>query len=718
MVTILFFVDVPENVSGQVTQEWVVRYDGNLDTQYIVSAMDVDSQGNVFVTGRYPDPVTATDYVTVAYDTDGNELWVSSYDGLTSNDDVPYDIVVDENSGNVYVTGYSRVSNYRFEIDTVAYNSTGSELWAKSYHGILDDYGFDIGKAIALDNSGNVIVVGRTYDSGEHDFDYITLKYTPTGDLSWSAKYDGSAGLFDRAWAVTSDSEDNVYVTGVSDTLYFHDSETPDVDPAYITIKYDSSGTELWTARYDGPGGDLDDARDIIFDSSGKIYVTGLSVGSGTEEDYATVAYDTDGNELWVSRYDGSASGFDNAHNMAMDNLGNIYVVGKSQRSQYNFDLTVVGYDSTGSELWVTNYNGPQNKNDTGYAIAVDILGDIYVTGLTAGSFNDHDYVTIKYDSSGSEQWVKTYNGLGNYWDRGLDIDVDSQLNVYVTGESVGLGNLSPMQRLDYTTIKYSQDYSSSPPAAMAGLDQIVVREATVDFDGSDSFDFNGSIVSYDWDFGDGTTHATGSQPAHVYTTSGTYDVILTVTDTSGMQGSDRCIINVESPTLDLDMGWNLISLPTIQTKTQISDVLASIDGDYSAVNWYDASDPSDPWKHFLSDKPPSMNDLSDLDHTKGLMIKIDAPSGTSLELGGYNPPSSQSISLYPGWNMVGYPSLTEYTRADGLNNLDFGVHINGIQRYDAAKQKWGDMGPSDSFKIGEGYWIYATGNCVWDVPL
>jgi chitodextrinase len=55
----------------------------------------------------------------------------------------------------------------------------------------------------------------------------------------------------------------------------------------------------------------------------------------------------------------------------------------------------------------------------------------------------------------------------------------------------------------------------------------------TIDFDGGDSDDPDGSIVSYDWDFGDGTFGA-GVAPSHAYAAAGSYDVSLTVTDDQG----------------------------------------------------------------------------------------------------------------------------------------------------------------------------------------
>jgi len=85
------------------------------------------------------------------------------------------------------------------------------------------------------------------------------------------------------------------------------------------------------------------------------------------------------------------------------------------------------------------------------------------------------------------------------------------------------------------------------PPVADAGPDQTVLVNETVQFNGSGSCDPDGEIVSYYWDFGDGT-NATGVAPTHVYTTNGTYTVTLTVTDNNRATDNDTCNITVNIP--------------------------------------------------------------------------------------------------------------------------------------------------------------------------
>jgi parallel beta-helix repeat protein len=166
-----------------------------------------------------------------------------------------------------------------------------------------------------------------------------------------------------------------------------------------------------------------------------------------------------------------------------------------------------------------------------------------------------------------------------------------------------------------------------------------------------------------------------------------------------------------------LNEGWNLISLPLLQSDQNLTKVLENIDGYYDAVQWHDNTDSTNPWKHHKIGKPFG-NDLHKLNETMSFWIHITQPGATTFLYNGTQPISNQTIGLQKGWNMVGYPSLTNHNRTVGLNNLEFGKEIDAIQWFDSSTKTWNDMGGEDSFEIGDGYWIHAKTDCVWEVPL
>jgi hypothetical protein len=206
---------------------------------------------------------------------------------------------------------------------------------------------------------------------------------------AWVARYNGPGNGTDYATALAVDSQGNVYVTGWSwgsGTNY-----------DYATVKYDANGNELWVRRYNGPGNSGDAAYALAVDSQGNVYVTGRSIGSGTGFDYATIKYDANGNELWVRRYNSPGNGGDAALALAVDSQGNVYVTGVSEGSGTGRDYATIKYDANGTQLWVRRYNGPGNSEDVARALAVDRQGNVYVTGWSIGSGTGDDYATIKY---------------------------------------------------------------------------------------------------------------------------------------------------------------------------------------------------------------------------------------------------------------------------------------------------------------------------------
>ncbi|UCF08128.1 MAG: right-handed parallel beta-helix repeat-containing protein, partial [Thermoplasmata archaeon] len=127
--------------------------------------------------------------------------------------------------------------------------------------------------------------------------------------------------------------------------------------------------------------------------------------------------------------------------------------------------------------------------------------------------------------------------------------------------------------------------------------------------------------------------------------------------------------------------GWNLISIPMIQIEQNLTRVLGSIDGLYDAVQWYDITDTNDHWKHNRVGKPFG-NDLFELNETRGFWIHITQPGATIFIYNGTQLISNQTIILHPGWNMVGYPSLSSKNRTAALNNLTFGTHVDAVWTY------------------------------------
>jgi len=178
-------------------------------------------------------------------------------------------------------------------------------------------------------------------------------------------------------------------------------------------------------------------------------------------------------------------------------------------------------------------------------------------------------------------------------------------------------------------------------------------------------------------------------------------------------------IILYNGTLLDLEPGWNLISLPRSQLDTNIGIVLRSIEGRYDSVQWYNTTDNNDHWKHNQVLKLPYMNDLNNLNHMIGFWLHITDSEKISLVVFGDELSSDQNISLYPGWNLVGYPSKSNKTRDVALDNLFYGSDVDSIWTFNATTQKWIELDEAtDFFEVGNGYWVHSKITDVWNVPL
>jgi len=253
----------------------------------------------------------------------------------------------------------------------------------------------------------------------------------------WVARYNGQAHFYNEANSITVDKSGNIYVTGKSEAIYLKSD--------YATIKYNPAGVIQWENKFNGLKDSIDIPYSIVLDHNNNVYVTGKSYGNGTDYDITTIKYNPSGVQQWTQRYNSNFNGSDVGRYIAVDNLNNVYVTGES-----NQDIVTIKYNSNGIIQWIKSYNGPGNGTDSPNSMKIDNKGNVYITGQSVGNGSDLDYVTIKYNTSGIQQWVQRYNGTYNSEDQSNSLDVDFSGNVYITGESYY------NNRLSCITIKYN----------------------------------------------------------------------------------------------------------------------------------------------------------------------------------------------------------------------------------------------------------------------
>jgi len=426
---------------SQVTEEWAVRKNGPGNLGDGAQSTAVDGSGNVYVTGHSMGIGSGDDYSTIKYNSSGVQQWEARYNGPGNSTDASYQVKVDV-SGNVYVTGSSRSGATAGTEDfaTIKYNSAGVQQWASRYNGTGNST--DAAYQIIVDISGNVYVTGTSSGSGTGN-DYATIKYNSSGVQQWVQRYNGPGNSTDEAYRIAVSDSGNVYVTGYSRSGASAGTED------CTTIKYNSAGVQQWVQRFNNGANEI--GLSVSVDASGNVYIAGFAWNGFSSIDYLTIKYNASGVQQWVNVQVQAGIGI--AFSLAVDGAGNVYVTGYSwDEVSGNDDYLTIKYNSSGSFQWGTKYNGTGNGADTAYSLAIDGSGNVYVTGSSSGSGSGTDYATIKYNSSGVQQWVQRYNGLGNGRDAASSLAIDVSGKVYVTGLSAGSGTGD-----DFATIKYSQ---------------------------------------------------------------------------------------------------------------------------------------------------------------------------------------------------------------------------------------------------------------------
>jgi beta-propeller repeat-containing protein len=368
--------------------------------------------------------------------------------------------------------------------------------WVVQAGGDSDDFS----RGIAVDANGNSYVTGAFHDlanfgdvtlSSSGGYDIFVAKYDSTGSAVWAASA-GGPDFDDYGLAIAADSSGNSYVTGAfSGQATFGTNTLSNLGGSDIFIaKYDTAGNLLWVQQAGGVS--LNSGRSIAVDAAGNCFVTGVFQGTGAfgntnltahslaDFDIFLAKYDPNGQLVWVQQAGGSLD--DVGYGVAVDNSGNAVLTGYFKSPTASFgaitlvnhsptnspDIFIAKYDSAGNTLWATNAGGADI--DLGYAVALDVAGNSYVSGVFSGSasfggitLNNQGgtHFLAKYSSTGDALWAQIVNG-GTDDGSGM-LAVDAVGNSFLTGwfsdtATFGNTNLSSMGLDDVFAAKFDRD--------------------------------------------------------------------------------------------------------------------------------------------------------------------------------------------------------------------------------------------------------------------
>lgn len=188
-----------------------------------------------------------------------------------------------------------------------------------------------------------------------------------------------------------------------------------------------------------------------VINLNDQLITTGNTFTLGQQANILTTAYDEDGNIQWQQQWNGPQNGGDYGAAVTTDDQGNIFVAGASQYStDSTFDIVLIMYDHSGTEMWYTSYSG-EGLNNIPFAIVADNENHLFIAGTGEEYDNGYDYLLLKFTVDGELLWDVRYDYNG-----GTDIAtslvlVNGGQEIAVTGGSETTGG-----NWDYTTVLYS----------------------------------------------------------------------------------------------------------------------------------------------------------------------------------------------------------------------------------------------------------------------
>ncbi len=230
-----------------------------------------------------------------------------------------------------------------------------------------------------------------------------------------------------------------------------------------MTLSTNGQTQQAWVARYNNgiPNGNHQGAK-IALDNFGNIYVIGFSQNASSNLGYVTVKYAPNGTKLWAARYDATNYPSATPAGLVMDNSNNVVVTGSAQ---------TVKYDLNGNQLWTAPYAGS--------ALAADTNGNVYITGFST------TFGTVKLSPTGTNLWLTTYTDVGPTV--GQTLVLDGNGNVYVSGSDGYIAD-GPHYYYQIITIKYGTNGNQlwkNPDNVWLGAYAINVKGAVCDAQGN-----------------------------------------------------------------------------------------------------------------------------------------------------------------------------------------------------------------------------------------
>ncbi len=493
-----------------------------------------------------------------------------------------YDIATDPN-GNVVVYGYWVSGKFIVGKDTLRSNANEVQRFAMTYDKSgnplkaikiirADNAYYNLeSESMIIDKQGNIflslvtnvnLTIGGTSIIKPTDQTRycVIAKLNPQGVLQWYKIFNGGNP------EIKIDGQGNLYVIGSFNNQTTIDSKTIyGSSYACFLARFDPSGMINYVIAIPG-------STSMAVDGSGNAYV-GSTVVNSNSVSLAMSKYDPAGNQLWTKQVTsngtinlGSSGGIGP---IAIDAMNNVVLAGYfytyrepwqlfSQPFSDRYATFLAKISPDGNPLWQKHLEGGPSLGAGG--LEIDSNNKIFLSGRYGGSAtfdginlnqtaNPTPFIA-RFDADGNPEWARdlyTYGSSYIYFNACIPDNqggafIGGSFVDYVTLDNINLTANTNTMYVDYNVLVthigygFKSDFRTSSTCA----------GSPINFTDVSTTDNNHPIVSWEWDFGDGSK-SNQQNPSYIYPSPGNYNVALTVTNQIGNKASSYQLISVAS---------------------------------------------------------------------------------------------------------------------------------------------------------------------------
>jgi len=460
-----------------------------------------------------------------------NNTWIH---GIKQTDD-----------GGYIVVGDAKGSDDAQDVWIMKLDSTGTLEWQKSFS--AGEYFHCLAEAVALTNDGGYIVTGYYKNLGPGDV--LLIRLSAEGDLVWARRYGKSYSVSsyshdpidDHGYSVQQTDDGGFVVAGYTSSFGAGNMWRRH----FLIMKVDSFGNFEWGKEFGGYG-TYDVAYSVRETDDG-----GFIVGGTSDHDAWILKLKDDGGMVWSKTLQSGKGYYLRSVIPASD--GGFIVGGTYTDSDFNADGWIAEFSADGELEWQKLY-GDEIHHQVFYDVERASRG----------------FVVAGYDRE--EPWILKLDGNGNIPDCNIvrNFTASVEIGSGPSGNDIDIIQYDGLEAADTVRDLTSLDMeavqgcyhespnvppvissiSANPGSGVAPLTVSLVCEAT---------DSDGSIESYEFDFGDGTDLAIsdGNTVTHTYDNSGEYQATCTVYDNEGASDtSEPVTVTVNEPV----PGWHDIT--------------------------------------------------------------------------------------------------------------------------------------------------------------